>query len=293
MPEVERVPRRQRALAHERRVDGHVHVLGELLQLLGRVRRDHAAAGEDERPLRLHQHLQRAADRLRRAGRAPLEVLRALLRLGHLDVGGADPEVVRDVDVHRAGASGPRQLERLGQELAEVVDALRLEAPLGDHLRHAREVGLVVAVLLLEGARVVLIRRHLARDRDERGRVVEGVAHRHGQQHRAGARRGVDRDHLTRGAEVRVGHVAGRGLDPGEDDLDVVLVVVDAVEQPDSPVPGVAEHVGHLLLDQVLDDEVAATHLGHVCSPLSGRSSPTIRRFAGSPRSRGAPARAA
>ena len=262
-PEVERVLRRQRALAHEGRVDRDVDVLGELAELLGRVRADHAAAREDQRPLRLHQHLECTGDRLGRAGRAPLEAERALLGLGHVDVGGADPEVVRHVDVHGAGAAGARELERLRQELAEVLDALRLEAPLRDHLRDRREVGLVVAVFLLERAGVVLVRRHLAGDRDERGRVVERVAHRDRQQHRAGPGRGVDGDHLAGGAEVRVGHVPGRGLDPREDDLDVVLMVVDAVEQADRPVPGVAEHVRDLLLDQVLDDEVAATHLGH------------------------------
>src|SRR6266540_2160470 len=33
-------------------------------------------------------------------------------------------------------------------------------------------------------------------------------------------------------------------------------------------VPGVAEHVRDLLLDQVLDDEVTSAHLGHRISPL-------------------------
>jgi hypothetical protein len=107
------------------------------------------------------------------------------------------------------GPGGPcaASLNAFGQELAEVVDALRLVAPLRDHLGHAREVGLVVAVLLLERAGVVLVRRHLAGDRDEGGRVVERVPHRHGQQHRAGARRGVDGDHLADARKYGVGHV--------------------------------------------------------------------------------------
>ena len=70
---------------------------------------------------------------------------------------------------------------------------------------------------------------------------------------------------------VGVRHVPGAGLDPREDDLDLVLPVVHAVEEPDGTVPRVAEQVRHLLPDEVLDDEVGATDLGHR-SPL-GRGS--------------------
>src|SRR5262249_12696086 len=54
----------------------------------------------------------------------------------------------------------------------------------------------------------------------------------------------------------------------------------------------VAEHVRDLLLDQVLDDEVAASDLRHVLAPFV-RLGPTIRRFPGSPPSRGLPPRLA
>jgi hypothetical protein len=65
------------------------------------------------------------------------------------------------------------------------------------------------------------------------------------------------------GPEVRVGHVRGAGLDAGEDDLDLVLAVEDAVEEADRSVPGIAEHVRRLLSDEVLDDQVATAHLSH------------------------------
>jgi hypothetical protein len=51
-------------------------------------------------------------------------------------------------------------------------------------------------------------------------------------------------------------------------------MVVDAVEEADRPVPGVAEQVRDLLLDQVLDDEVTATDLGHLLSPFESSRDP-------------------
>ena len=135
--EVERVPRRERALAHERRVDGDVDVLGERLRARSRrVGADHAAAREDQRPLRLQQHLERAA-RPPRASRASASssICERSSGSGHLDVGRADPEVVRA----RRCARGPGRpvrasLNAFGRNFAEVLDDLRLEAPLRDHL---------------------------------------------------------------------------------------------------------------------------------------------------------------
>src|SRR5439155_15249501 len=129
-----------------------------------------------------------------------------------------------------------------------------------------REVGLVVAVLLLERAGVVLVRGYLPGDGDEGGGVVERVAERDGEQHRPRAGRGVDGDQLAGGPEVGVRHVPRRRLNAWEDDLQLVLVVVHAVEQADRPVPGVAEQVRHLFLDQVLDDEVTAADFRHLAS---------------------------
>ena len=263
MPRWSGWPRRQRALAHEGRVDGDVHVLGERRELGRRVREDDAAACEHERAPRRQQEVERPLHGLRRAGCPPVEHRGALLGLRHVNVGLPDPEVVGDVDVHRAGPAGAGQLEGLGQELPEILDRMGLVAALGDHLRDAREVRLVVAVLLLQRPGVVLVGCDLARDPDERRRVVERVRHRDREQHRPRARGRVHGDHLPGGPEVGIGHIAGAGLDPREDDLDLVLAVVDAVEQADGAVARVAEQVRHLLPDQVLDDEVASAHLGH------------------------------
>ena len=211
----------------------------------------------------LADDVERPGDRLGRAGRAPVQVPRALFGVRRLHVAGADPQVVRHVDVHRAGPPLAGDLERLREDLRQVLDAVRLPAALDDRLDDAGEVGRVVPVLLLQRAAVVLGGRHLTGDGDERARVVERVAHRDRQQHRARPGARVDRDRDAGQPEVRVGHVAGRGLDPRPHEADVVLPPVHPVQEPDRSVACVPEQVRRLFLDQVVDDEVAASHLGH------------------------------
>ena len=175
------------------------------------------------------------------------------------------------------GRPSRASLNALGRIFSRSSTEWAWKLPLRNAPRDPREVGRVVAVLLLERAAVELRGRDLARDRDERGGVEEGVPHRDREQHRAGTGRGVDGDRDPGGAEVSVGHVAGGRLDPRPHQLDVVLAVVDAVQQPDGTVPGVAEDVGRLLLDQVVDDQVAAAHLAHALSSPVGAPG-TLRR---------------
>jgi hypothetical protein len=212
---------------------------------------------------RAEQQVEGALDGLRCPRRAPTGVARPVGGLRRVDVAGADPEVVGDVDVHRPGTSVAREFERLGDDLGQVLDAVGLVAALRDRLDDAREVGREVAVLLLQRAAVELVGRHLAGDGHERRRVGEGVAHRDCEEHGARTRRRIDRDRNPGRAEVGVGHEPGRRLHPRPHELDLVLAVVDAVEQTDRTVTRVAEDVRRLLADEVVDHEVGPAHLCH------------------------------
>src|SRR5262249_55649703 len=55
--------------------------------------------------------------------------------------------------------------------------------------------------------------------------------------------------------------------------LDLVLSLPQRVEQADVAVPADTEHVGYLLLDQKIGDEISAFHARHSTFLLTGRGS--------------------
>ena len=188
MPRWSGMAGRERALAHEGGVDGDVHVLGELARARGsprrgsrRRRRGSAAASPS------------AACSSARATASGEPGVRQLSICERSSGSGTSTSAVRIQRSYGTSmCTGPGRpvrasLNAFGRNLPRSSTLCAWKLRFVDHLRDAREVGLVVAVLLLQRARVVLVRRHLAGDRDERGRVVERVAHRDGQQHRARA----------------------------------------------------------------------------------------------------------
>ena len=116
----------------------------------------------------------------------------------------------------------------------------------------------VLAVQLLERAAAELRGRHVAGDGEERHRIEIGGGERDRQVHRAGPARGEGRDRLALHAVVGVGHEAADALVMHRDGLDVVLALMQRVDELDVAVAAQAEGVGHLLADQVVDDDLAA-----------------------------------
>ena len=124
---------------------------------------------------------------------------------------------------------------------------------------HGRgKVGLIVPVHFLEGAAVELAGRHVAGHRQERHRVEKGVAERDRQVGRARPAGGEGRRRPPRHAVIDVGHEAGDALVVHRDGLDVGRALVQRVDELDVAVAAQAEHLRHLLLDQIVDDDLGA-----------------------------------
>jgi hypothetical protein len=150
---------------HQRRDDRHADQLGELDQQVGRVGVDDAAAGHQQRPLRLGQHVQglgglrpgrgRLVDRQRLVG-VDVEV-----DLGHLDVEG-------QVDQDRARPARPHQVERLRERARHLGRLQHGHRQLGDRLGDGGDVDRLEIFLVQPR------HRRLAGDAQDRDRVGPG-----------------------------------------------------------------------------------------------------------------------
>ena len=198
------------------------------------------------------------------SGEAPLRCAFERRRGGrHLDVVFLLEDVERDVDVHRPGPPRQHRGHRLPQRERQHVDAGRLEAPLHHRPDDVREIGLEVLVDLLERRAVELRGRHVGGDREHRRRVGQRAGERHHDVAGARTAGGERRHRLVPHAEVGIRHVGGDLLVARRHHRDAVARVVERVEQPDIAVTADAEHVGDLVGDQILGDQVGAFHPRH------------------------------
>ena len=215
--EVQRMVRGDAAEAEQRHRDRGFGLLGEGDDLLGGARLDDAAAGEDHRPLRLANQLDRALEVGRR--RPVIRPIAAELRLGAVPVELARRllRVLGDVDQHRSRAAGGGDVERLANRRRDVLCARHQVVVLRDRQRHAGDVG------LLEGVAADQLAADLSRDADDR----RGVEHRRGDAgdhvRRAGARCGDGDADLSGRAGEPVGHVRRALLVADQDVPDRVL----------------------------------------------------------------------
>ena len=181
-----------------------------------------------------------------------------------IDVGFFLIHVVGDVQVHRTGTARDHGVHGLAQGQRQHVHPCGLEGALDDRAHHLREVGLVVFVQLLEGRAIVLRGRHVGGDGHEGRRIRQRGGQRHDHIGRARAGGGERGHRLVLDAKVGVGHVAGALLVARRDQLDLVTHVIERIEDADVAVTADAEDIGHLFLDQVMGDEFAALHGGHL-----------------------------
>ncbi len=166
------------------------------------------------------------------------------------------------------GPAGQHRGGRLAQRERQHVDARRLERALHHRADHVDEVGLVVPVDLLERRAVELLRRHIRRDREQRGGIRQRDLQRHHDIGRARPARGQRRDRLVAHAEIRVRHVRGDLLVTRRDQLDPVARAVERIQHADIAVPADAEHVRDLVPHQMLGDQVGALHPWHFAKSL-------------------------
>jgi hypothetical protein len=167
-------------------------------------------AGQDERPLRLLDHLYRSLQIDRgRMGRRLVAGQRDVLRVnefGLLDLG-----VLADVDQDGPWAAAAGDVEGLAYHLGDFVGAGHQVVVLGDRQSDAGH------IRLLESIASDQVGVHLAGDTDERGRVHHSGGNAGHQVRRARAGGSHGHADLTGGAGIAVGHMRGALLVPHQD----------------------------------------------------------------------------
>jgi hypothetical protein len=244
----------------------NLQLLGERLQFFGGLRILQALSDQDHRPLGAEQHVDRLHDAVRIGAAARRDVRAPRLRVRRLFRGGLLEHIERHVEHDRAGPAGDHGLPGLPHHHRHLLAASRLIDPFADAADRGGEIGLIVAMQLLECATAELAGRHVAGDGEERHRIEIGGGERDRQVHRAGAARREGRDRLALHAVVDVRHEAADRLVVRRDGLDLALPLEQRVDELDVAVAAQAEGVGDLLLDQVVDDDLRAIEhivLGH------------------------------
>ena len=246
----------------------HGETLGQCGQLRPRLGQGDAVADEDHRALRGEQPIRRARHiGFAGAAAARVEAVPGWL-LGYL--AALHEQVVGHVEVDRARPAAGHGGCRLTHGEGEHLHPCRLEGALHHRLDDVVEVGRMMTVQLLERPAVELRGGHVGGDGEHR----RGVGLRHGQRHdqvgRAGAGGGEGGGRPVRDAEEAIGHMRGGLLVARRDQPDPVAPLVERVEQADVAVSADAEHVGNLLVDQEVGDDVAALAHCHGSSLLPG-----------------------
>ena len=284
---------RQRMVAIDRaeaaggRRDRNLQALGEFQQFFRRAAIAHALADDDRRPLGAEQHVDGlhhafriGAAAARYVGVPGLRVRRLLGRRLHEHVEG-------HVEHDGPGPARRHGLPGLPHRQRHHLAARRLEHLLAHRAHGGGKVGLIVPVHFLEGAAVELAGRHVAGHRHERHGIEKGIGERDRQVGRAGPAGREGRRRPPRDAVVDVGHEAGDALVMHRDGLDVGRALVQRVDELDVAVAAQAEHLRHLLLDQIVDDDLGAVeHVTRHRFTLSLRSTNSPPRLACAARQR-------
>ena len=166
----ERVILGDHAAALRRGVEGDSRALDERLQLGFCLRPQHAAAGNDDRPLRRLEHGEQALDlrgrRLRPAAGLRVPGLRPF-DLRRVDL--LEQHVARQIEIHGARLARHRAHERLVQQVRQTLGVMRARRPFGAGLHHRQ------LVHVLERAAAPGADRRAAAERDDRHAVGPGV----------------------------------------------------------------------------------------------------------------------
>ena len=236
-----------RRLGVERGCHRNRELLGELDELLLGARADHAAAGDDHRPLRLGERLDRAFARAPSAARDETPV-RAGRRARPAGSSSASSSVICPRWLCTRRCTGPGAPEVATRNACRMRSGMRRHmVDLGVELGHRVELGDVVDLLV--GVAMARLRRRAAGDRDDRGAGHETVAQPGRQIRGADHLRHADA-RLAAGAGVAVGHVGG-GL---------LAVHHDAADRPVLHLGEGLEHESRH--EEDVRDVVALHHLG-------------------------------
>jgi len=115
-----------------------------------------------------------------------------------------------------------------------------------------------MAVEFLECAAVELAGRDVAGDGQKRDRIEKGIAQRDRQIGRARTAGREGRDRPAGDAVIDIGHEARHGLMVHRDGLDVGGALMQRIDEADIAMPAQAEHVGHALAHEIIDNDLPA-----------------------------------
>ncbi len=241
--------------------DGGAHRGGEHLgqndQLVPSTGVDDPAAGDDDRAL----GRQKEAGGLFEEGTFGAPTIGGIPAAGRLGVDVAFPaghfavqDLLREGHVHGAGPTGGGHAEGPPERVGDLVVALYEMAPLRDALVEH------VVIELGDGALALGGQVDARGERDHRHRGTIGFGDPRHRVEGAGAG-GTLADPRFEGEPcVGVGGEGGRALVPAQDVGYPVAAVVQGLVQLDAGVARDAEDVFHAVLDEHLDDDIAAPH---------------------------------
>lgn len=246
------------ALAHLGGDEGNAGLVDQLLEDLGGHLAVGPGADHQDRAARGAQLLHRGADRLVFRQRPAAQARRDGQAVGLL--GG---DVLRQLQMHRAGLLFLGQAERLADPRGNVVGGGQLVGVLGQRLHHADHVE------DLEAALLGLLDRLLPGDHQHRHAAQVGVGA--GGDQVGGARaEGRQADPGLAGeAPIGGGHEAGRLFVAGEHQPDLRLA--QGLQQVEILLAGNSEDVLHALVFQALHNHIGC--LGHLRSTSGGGGS--------------------
>ena len=224
---------------------------------------DDAAAGIEDRPLRLGHH----RDRLLDLGGIALE-LRAIglvLDIRRPDIGaGRELHVLGNIDHDRAGPPGLGDQKSLMQDARQILDRAHQIIVLGAMPGDADRVG------FLERVRADEMGRHLAGDADDRDRIHQRVGEAGDGIGGAGPRRHQQHADLAGGTRIALRRMGRALLVAHEHMLDEVLVEQRVIDRQHRAAR-IAENRIDALILQGLHNHFRAAHLvRHVIRPSVG-----------------------
>ena len=246
--------------AHRRR-DRNLQTLGEREQLGRRAAVADRLPDEHDGALGIQQHVDRLHDTFRVGAAARRNIGAPFLRVRRFLGRRFHEHVERHIEHDGPRPARHHRFPRLPDRERHHLAARRLIDAFADAAHGRWEIGLALAVHLLEGAAIELAGRHVAGDGEKRHRVEIGRRERDRQVGRARPARGECRDRLARDAVIDVGHEAADALMMGRDRLDIGRALIQRVDELDVAVAAQAKRVGHLLLDQIVDDHLCAVEL--------------------------------
>ncbi len=228
------------ALGRQRGRDRDVQLLDRGAQRVGRLRADDAAAGEQQRPLGLRDHVGDALDGVlvgahAAGGRAACcRRLDRALHLGQLDVVGQLHE-------HRPRAARGRDLHRGVEHLDDAVGPDDHPGALRHRLEHRGRVLEAVIENLLHAGLAHEMGGAAAGDDQHRGGIVHGARRSADRIEQARALVDQHRRDLAGHAVVHVGHVHGMRLVLGLDAVEGVKLGGQRVQERPDRAPGITE----------------------------------------------------